>query len=293
MIHTARIIDGRRIAAELRHDIRERVRQGRGENRGVPGLAVILVGDDTASATYVRNKAKACEEAGIASRQLIFPRYVSREELGEAIRSLNRDPGIHGILVQLPLPKHLDERAVLEIVDPAKDVDGFTFTNIGRLAENQPQFVPCTPAGILELLDREKFEIAGRHAVVVGRSEIVGKPIALLLLHRHATVTICHSRTVDLAGETRRADILVAAAGRAKLITGDMVKPGAVVIDVGINRVNGKLVGDVDFDSVARGASAITPVPGGVGPMTVAMLLCNTLRAFERSTHPDIAQQNL
>ena len=283
MTRAARIIDGKQIAAELRHDIRERVRKIRDENRGVPGLAVILVGDDAASATYVRSKAKACEEAGIASRQLIFPSYISQDELGQTIRDLNRDPGIHAILVQLPLPKHLDERAILETVDPAKDVDGFTFMNVGRLVENQAHFVPCTPAGILALLDREKIEIAGRHAVVVGRSEIVGKPIALLLLHRHATITICHSRTPDLAAETLRADILVAAAGRAKLITGDLVKPGAVVIDVGINRVNGTLVGDVDFDSVARVASAITPVPGGVGPMTVAMLLCNTLRAFELS----------
>jgi len=196
---------------------------------------------------------------------------------------LNRDPEIHGILVQLPLPKHLDERAVLETVDAAKDVDGFTFASIGRLVENHPLFVPCTPAGILELLDREEIAIPGKRAVVVGRSEIVGKPISLLLLHRHATVTICHSRTVDLAAETRRADILVAAVGRPRMITGEMIKPGAVVIDVGINRIEGKLVGDVDFDSVAPVASAITPVPGGVGPTTVAMLLKNTLRAFEIS----------
>jgi methylenetetrahydrofolate dehydrogenase (NADP+)/methenyltetrahydrofolate cyclohydrolase len=196
---------------------------------------------------------------------------------------LNRDPEIHGILVQLPLPKHLDERAVLETVDAAKDVDGFTFASIGRLVENHPLFVPCTPAGILELLDREEIAIPGKRAVVVGRSEIVGKPISLLLLHRHATVTICHSRTVDLAAETRRADILVAAVGKPRMITGEMIKPGAVVIDVGINRIEGKLVGDVDFDSVAPVASAITPVPGGVGPTTVAMLLKNTLRAFEIS----------
>ena len=196
---------------------------------------------------------------------------------------MNRDPAIHGILVQLPLPKHLDERAVLETVDAAKDVDGFTFASIGRLVENHPLFAPCTPAGILELLDREEIAIPGKRAVVVGRSEIVGKPISLLLLHRHATVTICHSRTVDLAAETRRADILVAAVGKPRMITGGMIKPGAVVIDVGINRIEGKLVGDVDFDSVAPVASAITPVPGGVGPTTVAMLLKNTLRAFEIS----------
>jgi methylenetetrahydrofolate dehydrogenase (NADP+)/methenyltetrahydrofolate cyclohydrolase len=215
---------------------------------------------------------------------------ISHEELIESVQELNRDAGIHGILVQLPLPKHLAERAVLETVNPAKDVDGFTYANIGRLVENRARFAPCTPAGILELLDREKIEIAGKHAVVVGRSEIVGKPVAMLLLHRNATVTICHSRTADLAAETRRADILIAAVGRPRLITGDMVKPGAVVADVGITRVEGKLVGDVDFDSVAPVASAITPVPGGVGPMTVAMLLKNTLDAFERSLSPDIAQ---
>ncbi len=279
----ARIIDGKQIAASVRREVREGIRRLRENNQGVPGLAVILVGDDPASAAYVRSKGKACEDAGIASRQMTFPSYIAQDELVETIHMLNRDSGIHGILVQLPLPKHLDERAILEIVDPAKDVDGFTFKSIGRLVENQPGFVPCTPAGILELLDREKIEIAGKHAVVVGRSEIVGKPVALLLLHRHATVTICHSRTADLAAETRRADILIAAAGRPRLFTGDMVKPGAVVIDVGINRVEGQLVGDVDFDSVAPVASAITPVPGGVGPMTVAMLLGNTLRAFELS----------
>ena len=282
-----RIIDGKRIAAAVREEIRERVRHFREGNRGVPGLAVVRVGDDPASAAYVRSKATACEEVGIASRQITLPGFISHDELMDGVQALNRDAGIHGILVQLPLPKHLDERAALEAVAPAKDVDGFTFANIGRLVENRARFVPCTPAGILELLDREKIEIAGKQAVVVGRSEIVGKPAAMLLLHRNATVTICHSRTPDLAAETRRADILVVAAGRPRLISGDMVKPGAVVIDVGINRVDGRLVGDVDFDSVAPVASAITPVPGGVGPMTVAMLLANTLRAFEISLRPD------
>ena len=279
----ARIIDGKRIAAELREEVRQRVQQLREKAGKAPGLAVILVGDDPASATYVRSKTKACQEAGILSRRLTPPGDVSQSDLLCIVRELNRDPAIHGILVQLPLPKHLDERAVLESVDPAKDVDGITFASIGRLVENQPLFVPCTPAGILELLDREDISIPGKRAVVVGRSEIVGKPISLLLLHRHATVTICHSRTVDLAAETRRADILVAAVGKARMITGEMIKPGAVVIDVGINRIEGKLVGDVDFDSVAPVASAITPVPGGVGPTTVAMLLKNTLRAFEIS----------
>ncbi|HEX9899557.1 MAG TPA: bifunctional methylenetetrahydrofolate dehydrogenase/methenyltetrahydrofolate cyclohydrolase FolD [Candidatus Methylomirabilis sp.] len=277
----ARIIDGKKIAAGIREEVRQQVLQLQGHTGKVPGLAAILVGDDPASATYVRTKTKACQEAGIASRQLTPPGNISQSDLLQIIHELNRDPAIHGILVQLPLPKHLDERAVLEAVDARKDVDGFTFANIGRLVENQAQFIPCTPAGIIELLDREGVEIKGKHAVVVGRSEIVGKPVAFLLLHRHATVTICHSRTADLAAETRRADILVAAVGRPRLITGAMLKPGAVVIDVGINRVEGKLVGDVDFESAVQVASAITPVPGGIGPMTVALLLKNTLRAFE------------
>ncbi len=287
----ARIIDGKRIAAAVREEIRGRILRLREGGDGVPGLAVIRVGDDPASAAYVRGKAAACEDVGIASRQITLPGFVSQDELIDGIETLNRDAGIHGILVQLPLPRHLDERAVLDAVDPAKDVDGFTYANIGRLVENRARFVPCTPAGILELLDREQIEIAGRHAVVVGRSEIVGKPTAMLLLHRHATVTICHSRTVDLPAVTRRADLLIAAVGRPRLITADMVQPGAVAIDVGITRVEGKLVGDVDFDSVAPVASAITPVPGGVGPMTVAMLLRNTLRAFESSLRLDPADR--
>ena len=238
------------------------------------------------SARIIDGKAVAAAvrgEVGIASRQLRPPADVPQADLLALIRDLNADPAVHGILVQLPLPTPLDERAVLESVAPEKDVDGFTFGNVGRLVENQPRFVPCTPAGILELLDREQVALQGRRAVVVGRSEIVGKPVALLLLHRHATVTICHSRTADLAAETRRADVLIAAAGRPRLIRGEMLKPGAVVIDVGINRVEGRLVGDVDFDSAAEVASAITPVPGGVGPMTVAMLLRNTLHAFEQT----------
>jgi methylenetetrahydrofolate dehydrogenase (NADP+) / methenyltetrahydrofolate cyclohydrolase len=281
---TARIIDGKKIAAGVREEVRLRVLQRKEATGRVPGLAAVLVGDNPASASYVRSKTKACQEVGIYSRQLTPPGDIPQAELLALIRGLNTDPAIHGILVQLPLPAHLDERAVLETVQADKDVDGFTFGSIGRLVENQPGFVPCTPAGILELLDREGVEIQGKHAVVVGRSEIVGKPVALLLLHRHATVTICHSRTADLGAETRRADILVAAVGRPRMITGAMLKRGAVVIDVGINRVEGKLVGDVDFAAAAQIASAITPVPGGVGPMTVAMLLKNTLQAFERSS---------
>ncbi len=280
---SARLIDGKAAASKVREEVAQRVRALRERTGRVPGLAVVLVGDDPASATYVRAKTRACQEVGIVLRQISPPGDVGQEDLAAVVGGLNVDPEIQGILVQLPLPGHLDERAVLEAVDPRKDVDGFTFTNIGRLVENQARFVSCTPAGILELLDREGIEIRGSHAVVVGRSEIVGKPVAFLLLHRHATVTICHSRTADLGAETRRADILVAAAGRPRLITGDMVKLGAVVIDVGINRVEGKLIGDVDFASASQVASAITPVPGGVGPMTVAMLLRNTLLAFEQS----------
>jgi methylenetetrahydrofolate dehydrogenase (NADP+)/methenyltetrahydrofolate cyclohydrolase len=281
---SARIIDGKRIAAAVREEVRLRVLRLKETTGMVPGMAAVLVGDNPASVSYVRSKAKACQEAGVSSRQITLPAGISLADLLAIIRDLNADPAIHGILVQLPLPAHLDERTVLEAVYPDKDIDGFTFGNIGRLVENQPRFVPCTPAGIIELLDREGVDAKGTHAVVVGRSEIVGKPVAFLLLQRHATVTICHSRTFDLASETCRADILVAAVGRPRLITGAMVKPGAVVIDVGINRVEGKLVGDVDFESASQAASAITPVPGGVGPMTVAMLLKNTLLASERAS---------
>ncbi len=280
---SARIIDGKKVAAAVREEIRLRVLHLKDASGRVPGLAAVLVGDNPASASYVRSKTKACQESGIFSRQLTPPADIPQDDLLAIIRNLNGDPVIHGILVQLPLPSHIDERTVLEAVTPDKDVDGFTFGNIGRLVENQARFVPCTPGGILELLDREGVEIKGKHAVVVGRSEIVGKPVAFLLLHRHATVTICHSRTADLASETHRADILVAAVGRPRIITGMMVKPGAVVIDVGINRVEGRLVGDVDFESASQVATAITPVPGGVGPMTVAMLLKNTLQSFEDS----------
>jgi methylenetetrahydrofolate dehydrogenase (NADP+) / methenyltetrahydrofolate cyclohydrolase len=281
---SVRIIDGKKIAAVVREEIRLRVLQLKETTGRIPGLAAVLLGDDPASASYVRSKTKACQEAGIFSRQITPPGDIPQADLLAVIRQLNGDAAINGILVQLPLPSHLDERTILEAVDPDKDVDGFTFGNIGRLVENQARFIPCTPAGILEILDREGVAIKGRHAVVVGRSEIVGKPVALLLLHRHATITICHSRTENLGAETRRADILVAAVGRPRLITGSMVASGAIVIDVGINRVDGKLVGDVDFDSASQVASAITPVPGGVGPMTVAMLLRNTLLAFERSS---------
>jgi methylenetetrahydrofolate dehydrogenase (NADP+)/methenyltetrahydrofolate cyclohydrolase len=279
----ARVIDGKAIAAAIRKEIGAEVDALRQAGGRTPGLAVVLVGDDPASEAYVRAKTRACHEAGIVSRLLRPPPAIAPGDLARLIHELNADPMVDGILVQLPLPPHLEERSVLEAVDPVKDVDGFTTLNIGRLVENRPRFVPCTPAGILTLLDREGVGIAGRQAVVVGRSEIVGKPTALLLLHRHATVTVCHSRTADLGGETRRAEVLIVAAGRPGLVTGEMIRPGAVVIDVGVNRVEGRLVGDVDFASARRVASAITPVPGGVGPLTVAMLLRNTLAAFKQT----------
>jgi methylenetetrahydrofolate dehydrogenase (NADP+)/methenyltetrahydrofolate cyclohydrolase len=283
----ARIIDGKKIAAEIRAEIRAEVTALRAASGRAPGLAVVLLGEDPGSAAYVRAKTRACQEAGLVSRLLTPPPAIPLADLVALVEDLNRDPSIHGILVQLPLPDHLDERRVLEAVNPAKDVDGFTYDSIGRLAENRARLLPCTPAGVLTLLDREGIRVEGRRAVVVGRSAIVGKPLALLLLHRHATVTICHSRTCDLAAETGRADLLVVAAGRPGLVTGAMVRPGAVVLDVGVNRVAGSLVGDVDFATVSQVASALTPVPGGVGPMTVAMLLRNTVEAFKDSLAVD------
>ena len=279
----ARIIDGKKIAAEIREQVRGQVQELQAKTGKVPGLAAVLVGDDPASATYVRTKTKACQEVGITSRQLTPPGNISQSDLLQIIRRLNGDPTIHGILVQLPLPMHMDERAILEAVDPRKDVDGFHPQNLGGLLIGHPLFIASTPLGIMELVDQAGIEVEGKHAVVVCWSVIVGKPTAFLLLQRNATVTICHVKTVDLAFHTRQADILVVAAGKPGLIRGSMVKDGVVVVDVGINRVGDKLVGDVDFDSVSGKASFLTPVPGGVGPVTVAMLLSNTLLAFERS----------
>jgi methylenetetrahydrofolate dehydrogenase (NADP+)/methenyltetrahydrofolate cyclohydrolase len=256
------------------------------EAHGVkPGLAAVLAGDNPASVTYVRMKRRACKKAGIASFAHEFGANASQQEILDAVHALNADPNVHGILVQHPLPKGLDELAVLAAVAPEKDVDGMGRASLGDLVQSNPEFVACTPAGMIALLDRYSLPIAGKHAVVVGRSAIVGKPMALLLLNRHATVTICHSQTVNLAEFTRQADILVAAVGRPELITGDMLKPGAVVLDAGYNRVPGqdKDVGDCEFESCCRVASAITPVPGGVGPMTIAMLLANTVTSAERS----------
>jgi methylenetetrahydrofolate dehydrogenase (NADP+)/methenyltetrahydrofolate cyclohydrolase len=276
----AAIIDGNEIARAVRADIKAQT-SSLWEEAGVrPGLAVILVGEDPASQIYVRRKENACAEVGFLSREYKLPASTTEEELLGIVEGLNRDPAIHGILVQLPLPGPIRTAAVLDRIDPRKDVDGFHPVNVGRLFTGNSFHVACTPKGILALLDRTGIEIAGKEAVVVGRSNIVGKPLALLLLNRHATVTVCHTKTRDLDAVARRADILVAAAGRAEMVTGDMVREGAVVIDVGINRsASGKLVGDVAFPEVAAKASYITPVPGGVGPMTIAMLLENTLKA--------------
>lgn len=287
---TARPIDGRGIAARIRADVAAAAADLARSSGVRPGLAAVLVGDDPASATYVRMKRKACEEAGLASRVLELPVDTSQDDLMTRVDALNADPEIHGILVQLPLPRQIDERAIVRAVDPDKDVDGFHPLNVGRVAlgELEDAFVPATPAGILRLLDETGVTLRGADAVVIGRSAIVGRPTAALLLHRSATVTVCHSRTRDLASHTRRADVLVAAVGKPGFVTAGMVKPGAVVIDVGINRVTGadgkgRLVGDVDFDDVSTVAGWLTPVPGGVGPMTIALLLENTLAAARRA----------
>ena len=279
---TATLIDGAALAKSLRIQVAERARALTAKGRP-PGLAVILVGEDAASAVYVRNKVIDCEESGIRSVLQRLPADTSERDLLARIDALNADPTIHGILVQLPLPPQIDARRVIETIAPAKDVDGFHVASAGALMTGQPGFLPCTPYGVMRLLEHAGAKLAGAEAVVIGRSNIVGKPQAMLLLQADATVTICHSRTRDIAAHTRRADVLIAAVGRARMITGDMIKPGAIVIDVGMNRdADGKLCGDVDFESAARVAGAITPVPGGVGPMTRAMLLVNTLEAAER-----------
>ena len=273
------IIDGKAIAARVREQVRVETEALKAKGI-IPGLAVIIVGDDPASRVYVNNKKKACAEVGFVSEEYALPADTSQEELLTLVKSLNQRSDINGILCQLPLPKGLDDKAVIETIAPIKDVDAFHAQNVGRIMLGEYSFLPCTPAGVMELLDSAGVELKGKEAVVVGRSNIVGKPMAMLLLHRHATVTICHSRTVDLPSVTRRADVLVAAVGKPKFITADMVKDGAVVIDVGMDRdENGKLCGDVDFAGVAPKCSAITPVPGGVGPMTIAMLMRNTLTA--------------
>ncbi len=278
----AHIIDGKKIAELTRADIAARVAAFNEKNGFLPGLAVVIVGENPASKVYVKNKKKASEEAGMYSVVCEMPESTTQNELMKKLAELKADERIHGILVQLPLPAHLDEGEVLRFIPPEKDVNAFHAENTGHIMIGDYQFLPCTPAGVMTMLKYENIDVAGKNCVVVGRSNIVGKPMAMLLLHANGTVTICHSRTKNLAEVTREADILVVAIGKAKFVTGDMIKPGAVVIDVGMNRdENGKLCGDVDFESAEKVAGAITPVPGGVGPMTITTLLENTLRAAE------------
>ena len=275
----AKLIDGKAVSASVRAQVAQEVQELKAKGLH-PGLAVVIVGDDPASRTYVNNKKKACAETGIYSEEYALPATTTQEELLSLVRSLNEKPEIHGILVQSPLPEGLDEEAVIEEINPQKDVDAFHPQNVGRIMIGNFHFLPCTPAGVIELIRSQGIEIAGKRCVVIGRSNIVGKPMAMLLLHNHGTVTICHSKTRDLAEICREADILVAAVGRPKFVTENMVKPGAVVIDVGMDRdENGKLCGDVDFANVEPKAGYITPVPGGVGLMTIAMLLRNTVTA--------------
>ena len=296
---SATVIDGAALAREIRAEVAEGVAEMKAKHDVVPGLAVVFVGDDPASAVYVRNKGRAAEEAGILAETVTLPTETSQGELLELIARLNGDGRLHGMIVQLPLPDHIDESAVIEAIAPEKDVDGLHPTNVGLLVMGRPRFVSATPAGIQQILLRSGYDPEGKHVVICGRSNIVGKPITNLLMQRvsgaNATVTVCHTRTRDLPAITRQADILIAAIGRAQFVTADMVKEGAVVIDVGINRVDDptrkqgyRLVGDVDFEAVSAKAAAITPVPGGVGPMTIAMLLDNTLKAARLRVHPDV-----
>ncbi len=288
-----RIISGPEVSGEIYGELRVRIEKLKSEGT-LPGLAVILVGDDPASQVYVRNKGKKCEELGMHSETIVLPKETTEEELLSRIDALNRDPAIHGFLVQLPLPKHIDEDKVIEAIDPSKDVDGFHPVNVGRMLIGKPGFLPATPAGVQQMLLRSGVETAGKHVVVVGRSNIVGKPMAALMIQRglgaDSTVTVVHSKTPDLGAITRQADILIVAIGKPRFITADMVKEGAVVIDVGTNRIDdpthpkgSRLVGDVDFENVKEKVSAITPVPGGVGPMTICMLMANAVKAAENA----------
>ena len=279
----AKILSGKEVSARVRENLKKEV-QALTEAGTKPGLAVVIVGNDSASQVYVRNKEKACEELNMYSEKYALPEGTTEAELLELIHRLNADDNIHGILVQLPLPKHLDDKTIINNILPEKDVDAFHPTNVGRIMIGDFDFVPCTPAGIMELIHESGVEVEGKECVVIGRSNIVGKPMAMLLLHENGTVNICHSRTKDLKEHTKRADILIAAVGIPKFVTADMVKTGAVVIDVGMDRdENGKLCGDVNFDEVEPIAGAITPVPGGVGPMTISMLMKNTLTAAKRA----------
>lgn len=279
----AQLINGKVIAKEIEKEVIDKVAELQTQGI-VPGLAVVLVGEDPASKTYVRSKQRACKRTGMYSKKIVMPVEVTQAELLACIDELNHNPKIHGILVQMPLPKQIDEQAVIHAIAPEKDVDGFHPLSIGAMFINEQSLWPCTPFGVIQMLERSGIEIAGKHAVVVGASNIVGKPMAMMLLNREATITVCHIKTKDLAFHTRQADILVVAVGKPNLITADMVKEGVVIIDVGINRLeSGKLVGDVDFDEVAKKAHAISPVPGGVGPMTIAMLMKNTVDAAEKA----------
>jgi methylenetetrahydrofolate dehydrogenase (NADP+) / methenyltetrahydrofolate cyclohydrolase len=277
------LIDGKKVSIEIRNKLKQKTEELKNKTGVVPGLATVLVGEDPASATYVRNKNKICKEIGFQSFEQTLSTETTEAQLMDVIKELNENNEVNGILVQLPLPDHIDSEKVLISIDPEKDVDGFHPINVGKLSIGNAQLTPCTPTGIIVLLDQYGIEIAGKHAVVMGRSNIVGKPIANLLLQRNATVTICHSKTSNLEEVTRQADILIVAVGRADFVTSKMVREGATVIDVGINRVDGKLTGDVDFDSVAEKAEFITPVPGGVGPMTIALLMENTLKACKKT----------
>lgn len=280
----SKLIDGKIISASVKERVKSEVAEL--NKKGITvGLAVIIVGEDPASKVYVANKKKACEALGIISEEYALPESTTQEELLNLINKLNADDKINGILCQLPLPRHLDEKLIINSIDPEKDVDAFHPVNVGKIMIGDYYFLPCTPAGVMEMLAYEGIEVEGKNCVVIGRSNIVGKPMNMLLLHKNGTVTICHSKTKDLAEICKKADILVAAVGRANFVTADMVKDGAVVIDVGINRVDGKLCGDVDFKNVSLKASAITPVPGGVGPMTIAMLMQNTLTAAKKQNN--------
>ncbi len=277
------LIDGKKVSGEIRNRLADETQKLKKKTGKTPGLATVLVGDDPASAVYVRNKNKVCGELGFQSFEQKLSANTSEEKLLQLVGELNSNKDVHGILVQLPLPDQIDSEKILQAIDPKKDVDGFHPVNVGKLVVGNALLTPCTPTGIIALLDRYDIEISGKHAVIIGRSNIVGKPVSMLLLHRNATITICHSRTQNLEEVTRSADILVAAVGRANFVTDEMVSEGTVVIDVGINRVDGKLTGDVDFEPVSKKASHITPVPGGVGPMTIALLMENTLKAFKES----------
>ena len=280
----AKIIDGKLISAAVKERVKNQVAELKEKNIAV-GLAVIIVGEDPASKVYVANKKKACETLGIISEEYALPENTSEEELLDLINKLNAKKSINGILCQLPLPNHLDEKLIINSILPEKDVDAFHPTNVGKIMIGDFDFVPCTPAGVMEMLAYENIDVEGKNCVVIGRSNIVGKPMNMLLLHKNGTVTICHSRTKNLKEITTKADILIAAVGRPNFVTADMVKKDAVVIDVGINRVDGKLCGDVDYENVSKIASAITPVPGGVGPMTIAMLMQNTLTAAKKQNN--------